>query len=146
MATPKFTSRHLSPRQYRGLEKLGDAYFPAGGEFPAFSSLGCAEHVDEVLDPMPAGDRDSLKVLLGLLRFMPQWKLALLVRWLEGAPSVPDWAGGGALRFLRMGIRGLAMTLYYSGRKGARYTGRTPLDILDYRVGVYTGDCEARSS
>lgn len=143
MNAPPTLSRHLTPRQYRGLQKLGDAFFPADGDLPAFSALGCAEHVDAILDEMPVGDRDSLKSLLAICGITPRFKLRLLLRLLEGAPRVPTWAGGGALRFLRMGIKGLVLTLYYSGRKGADYTGPTPLDVLEYRVGVYTDDLPA---
>lgn len=135
------TSKYLTLRQTRGLEKLGDAYLPGDDELPSFSALGCAEHVDEVLDYLPADDRNSLKLLLGLLSITPRFKLVWLAKLLERSHNLPGPLGGG-LRFLRMGLKGLVLTLYYSGKTGANYQGRTPLDVLGYDVGVYTGDLE----
>ncbi len=138
-------TRHLNASQYRGLEKLGDAYAPGDGEWPSFSALGCAEHVDDVLDYLPAADRDSLKMLLSLCRWTPQFKLRWLARLLEFAPGAPPPVGG-LMRLLRMGIKGVVVTLYYSGRKGSHYSGRTPLELLGYDVSVYAGDMDGESA
>lgn len=135
-------SRHLSPLQLKGLNKLGDVYAPGDERFPSFSQLGCVVAADRVLDYLPAGDRGSLKLLLGALRFVPTGLIAAFCRLLERAPTMRGpW--GGPLRFLRMGIKGLIMTLYYSGEKSEHFPGPTPLEVLEYRVGVYTGDLPA---
>ena len=42
----------LSARQLSGLNHVGDAWIPGDGIFPAFSALGCAEHVDILLNEM----------------------------------------------------------------------------------------------
>lgn len=137
-----WTSRYLSARQRRGLVKLGEAYCPGDGEMPSFAELGCAEHVDEILAEMPDADRRDLALLLGLCAWLPGFVLSGLVRFLEWSPNIPTPLGG-ALRFLRMGIRGLLLTLYYSGKSGAGYRGKTPFDVLDYEVSVYTADVDA---
>lgn len=132
-------TRQLSRTQLRGLKRLGDAYLPGDEQLPSFTELGCAAHVDTILDEMPADDRRSLKLLLGVLAFTPRVLVIALAWCLEAAPHVPGPLGG-PLRFLRMGLKGLVLTLYYSGRRGPGYTGRTPLEVLGYRVGVYTAD------
>lgn len=135
------STKHLNAGQFRGLEKLGDAMCPGDEEFPSFSRLGCAEHVDVVLDEMPPADRDSLKLLLSILRFFPNAAIVGLLSLLEKSSELPGSLGIG-VRFLRMGIRGLIMTLYYSGNRGASYQGPSPLDIAGYHVSVYTADLE----
>jgi len=132
-------SRHLSPRQFRGLEKLGDAYLPGDAQFPSFSACGCAEHVDCVLDYLPEDDRRDLKRLLWVLSLKPQFALTAGVWMLEKTADLPIPLGG-LLRFLRFGLKGLVISLYYSGETGTRYHGPSPLDLLDYHVSVYTGD------
>lgn len=132
-------SRYLTNGQFRGLLKLGDVFAPGGGGFPSFSELGCGEHVDEVLEYLPEDDRKALAMLLGLLRWTPKFKVRWLVRLLEFAPRVPG-PPGNALRLLRTGLKGVAMSLYFSGRKGQHYSGRTPLEIIEYDVTVYTED------
>ncbi len=132
-------SRYLSARALRGLVKLGDVYAPGSGPLPRFSTCGCLEHIDDVLDHMPVGDRADLSKLLIVVSLLPSPVVALFLRWLEGAPS---WRGPGAplLRFLRMGVKGLVMTLYYSGRVGQGFSGQSTHQALGYQVGVYTGD------
>lgn len=140
----KSASRWLTPRQYRGLERLGDAYCPGDDALPAFSALGCGEHVDRVLEYMPEADRNSLKGLLAACSWLPSRLLRVGLDLLERfAPRAP-WPMGGGLRFLQMGVKGLVMTLYYSGSCGREYRGATPYDVLEYHVGVYTGDLPVR--
>lgn len=135
------STRHLKSGAFRGLQKLGDAMCPGDGEFPSFSRLGCAEHVDVILDEMPAADRDQLKTLLAVLSYVPIFGIAGLIALLEKTSELPGPLGVG-VRFLRMGLRGLIMTLYYSGNRGASYEGPTPLDIVGYHVSVYTADMD----
>lgn len=132
-------SRYLTPRQIRGLEKLGDVYFPGDGEFPSFSACGCVEHVDVVWGGLSEGDRGSLARLLGLASFTPRFALRLLVACTERGAG---WSGplGVALRFLRFGLRGATTTLYYSGETGRGWAGPSPLDVIQYNVSVYTSD------
>ena len=132
-------SHFLTAGQFRGLERLGDIYASGDGEFPSFSQLGCAAHVDEILNEMPDRERRALQRLLGACRYVPRWLLVLFVRLAEVGPHVPI-PPGSALRFLRLGLRSIAYTLYYSGRAGPDYEGPTPLQIIDYDVSVYTGD------
>lgn len=137
-----WNSRYLNARQRHGLTKLGQAYCPGDDVMPSFAELGCAEHVDELLEYMPAADRRDLALLLGICSFVPVFVLAGFVRMLLWSPHVPTPLGG-ALRFLHMGLRGLLLTLYYSGKSGANYRGKTPYEVLGYEVSVYTADVDA---
>ena len=69
----------------------------------------------------------------------------LLVALFENSDRVPTVLGA-TLRFAKMGVRGLVLTLYYSGLKGSHYAGRTPLEILGYEVSVYTADVDGASA
>jgi hypothetical protein len=129
----------LSPRQLAGLNKIGDIYFPGDGEMPAFSRLGCAEKVDFALGHLPDDDRSSLLMLLGVVGTMPAAFARLLIGLGEWGPRMGGPLGVG-LRFLRLGLKGVVTSLYYSGERGAGYTGPTPLDALDYHVAVYSAD------
>lgn len=138
-------SRYLNARQIRGLEKIGDAYFPGGDKFPSFSRCGCAEHVDVSLEGLPDGDRNSLKSLLTIVGFAP----AFLARGLVGlAERGTHWPGplGTGLRFLRLGLRGVVTTLYYSGETAPGYDGPSTLDGIGYKVSVFTSDVEVRGA
>lgn len=137
-----WSSRYLNARQRRGLVKLGEAYCPGDGTMPSFAELGCAEHVDEILACMPEADRRDLAKLFGACAISPRFTLAAFVRFLEWSPRIPTRLGDGA-RFVRMGVRGLLLTLYYSGKSGAEYRGKTPFDVLSYEVSVYTADVDA---
>lgn len=139
------TTQFLSAGQFRGLVKLGDVYAPGNDEFPSFSELGCAEHADDVLEFLPEDDRKALVTLLGLLRWTPRFKVRWLVSFLEYAPKIPG-PPGNVLRLLQTGLKGLVMSLYFSGRKGKAYTGRSPLEVIDYEVTVFTEDVDQREA
>jgi len=141
--TVDFHSRHLGPRQRRGLLKLGDVWCPGDGEFPSFSDLGCAEHVDAVLDEMHPADFAQLKLLLAAMAALPARAIARIIELSErGDELSPTNPVGGQLRFVRLGVRGLVLGLYWSGRTGEHHDGKSPLELIGYQVGVYTGDLE----
>jgi hypothetical protein len=131
----------LNSRQFRGLERLGDIYLPGDQDLPSFSACGCTEHADQILSQLPDGDRKDLQSLLALLGTLPRILVALFVRLIEAGDRFPG-SLGNSLRFAQMGIKGLVLTLYYSGLTGADYRGPSSLDVLDYHVGVYTADVD----
>lgn len=124
-------SKHLSARQLAGIEKVGDVLIPGDEESPRFSASGCVASVDRVLDFMPAQDLSDLKLLLTLLSWLPAGAVAAFLGFLERGKDSngPLW---GVLRLIRVGLRGLVMTLYYAQPAAA--------DRLGYKVGVYTAD------
>lgn len=127
-------SKYLNARQLRGLNKLGDAMLPGYQELKGFSALGCAHQVDRILDHMPANDRNDLKLLLTVMALLPMFFVRGFLNLLEGTST---WNGpvGALLRFVRLGVRGLVMTLYYSHPKVT--------ELIGYQVNVYTADLRA---
>jgi hypothetical protein len=124
-------SKHLSAKQITGLEKIGNVYAPGTGELGSFSALRCSAEVDRILDYMQASDLADLKLLLTLMSFLPMFVIRAFLALIEKSPRLPDWLGA-PLRFVRIGIRGLVLTLYYSHPKAHQ--------ALGYHVDVYTED------
>ena len=132
-------SRHLGPGQLRALEAIGNILVPGEEDFPSFSRLGCVAHVDRLLDFMPDDDLRGLQGVLSAASFLPRFLAAGLLHWLEAGLWPPGpWAS--PLRVLRFGLRGIVLSLYYSGGSGPSYDEPGPLDVLSYRVGVAVED------
>ena len=131
-------SKHLNDSQIHALVKVGDCLAPGDEDLPSFSQLGCVEWIDHLLDPMSAADLKDLKLLLSILSLFPAVLMRALMRFLEFSPSVPGPLGA-PLRLIRLGMRGLVMSLYYSGFAGKQYIGKTPLELIGYKVGVFLG-------
>jgi hypothetical protein len=73
-------------------------------------------------------------MLLGILAFFPRFAIAILFKLLEGAPSVPGPLGA-PLRLIRIGMRGVVMSLYYGDTR--------VLKAMGYQVFVYTQDLKS---
>jgi hypothetical protein len=128
-------SRHLDARRLRALNKLGNCLVPGDDDLPSFSRCGCSDHVDDILDYLPADDRIALGRILFLLSFVPARTLRCLLMLLEADLPLPNLVAA-PLRFLRLGVRGLVLSLYYSGETGLHYHGKNSLNILGYQVRV----------
>ena len=112
---------------------------PGDEELPSFSRLGCVVHVDRLLDYTPADDLRELQSVLTVMSFLPHFLVAALLHWLEAGLWPPGpWAS--PMRVLRIGLRGIVLSLYYSGGAGPSYDGLGPLEVLSYRVGVAVED------
>lgn len=130
-------TEHLSELQIRGLVKLGGVIAPGGNGLPTFAGCGCAYDIDRVLDHMPESDRSDVKLLLRVLGLLPAFLVAAFVRLLDASIHVPG-SLGSFLRFARIGVRGLVMSLYWANSEVHR--------ALDYDVSVYTGDQQVADS
>ena len=128
-----FESAYLSPRALRGLNRIGDIICPRHEEYPAFSELGCIVHVDRVVENAPPDDVKQLDSFLALMATMPTFVLRFVV-WLAGTGDAWPDAIGSQLRLLGLGLRSVVITLYYSGEKGPDYAGRTPHEIIGFRL------------
>jgi aldehyde dehydrogenase (NAD+) len=104
----------LSPGQMAGLAKLGDVMIPGDGDLPSFSASGCARHVDRMLPFMNESDRRGVVALLSALRFLPRPAVRAVVWLADRHRSVPEPLAA-VLRLLNIGVKGVVMTLYYSG-------------------------------
>ena len=131
--------RTLSPAQLAALNKVGDLMVPGDGTLPSFSAAGCAAHADRMLAHMNAGDRDGVRLLLSVFRVLPRPLIRALLRLADRHAALPG-PPGAALRMLNLGVKGVVMSLYYSGLDGegailrgigwdARVTG--PADPVD---------------
>lgn len=88
---------------------------------------------------MPDDDLRGLQGVLSAASVLPRSLVAALLRWLE-AGLWPPGPWSPPLRVVRMGLRGIVLSLYYSGGSGPSYDGPGPLDVLSYRVGVAVED------
>ena len=127
-------SKHLNDRQLRGLEKLGDVFVPGVHGLPSFSASRCASdsnRADRILDQMSKSDLNDVKLLLSLMSLFPQFLVIAFIALLELSLRMPA-SIGAPLRIIRLGVRGLILTLYYSQPEAHR--------TLGFEVGVYTDD------
>jgi acyl-CoA reductase-like NAD-dependent aldehyde dehydrogenase len=104
----------LTAGQLAGLLKVGDLIVPGDGDLPSFSASGCAQHADRMLAHMNASDRDGLTLLLGMFRFLPGTILRAILRLTDRHAAFPQPIAAG-LRMIGLGVKGVVMTLYYSG-------------------------------
>jgi hypothetical protein len=124
-------SKHLSNRQLQGVLKIGDVLLPGGDGLLSFSQSNQIIHIDRILDYMPAPDTKDLGMLLSFLGILPGSFLCALW-WL--IDSSYRWPGniGATLRLIRISLRGLILSLYFSEGPA--------LDAMGYKVSVYTAD------
>jgi acyl-CoA reductase-like NAD-dependent aldehyde dehydrogenase len=108
------TPETLTRSQLAGLLKIGDVLVPGDAELPSFSASGCAQHADRMIAHMTDADRGGITFLLGLFRFLPRVLLRGLIRLTDRHTAFPD-AIAAALRMINLGVKGVVMTLYYSG-------------------------------
>jgi len=104
----------LTPAQLAGLLKVGDIVVPGDGELPSFSASGCAQHAARMLAHMNDGDRQGLLLLLGVFRFLPGIALRGLLSLTDRHTAFPE-AVAAILRTINIGVKGMVVTLYYSG-------------------------------
>src|ERR1700722_7753052 len=105
-------SKHFKSNQIQGVRKLGDVMFPGGEGFPSFSGCDCVRHLDRILDFMPGQDLKDLGMLAALLSALPRFLVRFFVWILDSGVS---WPGpiGAQIRTIRLGVRGLILSLYY---------------------------------
>ena len=113
---PQPASMHetLSAAQLAGLRKVGDIMIPGDADMPRFSASGCAEQADRMIAYMNTGDREGITLLLGVFRFLPSIVIRGLLALMDRHASFPEPLAG-VLRLLNIGVKGVVMTLYYSG-------------------------------
>ncbi len=114
-------SRYLNSRALTGLSRLGDVMLPGGEGMPRFSATGCLEHLDTLLQASHPDDVRDLGRLLWLVSLAPSVMLRGLLRLLDRAEQLPAPLAGG-LRLLNVGLKGVILSLYYSGLTGTYYT------------------------
>lgn len=126
-------SKHFNALQLRSIERIGELYLPAHEDLPGFSASGCLEHIDVVLDEVHPDDRMALGLFLYVMRFTPLFLVEKFIVMMNHHERYPEPLAG-VLRLLSMALKGIVMSLYYSGMTGALYRQQNPLDVLDYSV------------
>jgi acyl-CoA reductase-like NAD-dependent aldehyde dehydrogenase len=104
----------INHTQLLGLRKVGDLMIPGDADMPRFSASGCAEQADRMIGYMNKSDRDGVTMLLTVFRFTPRLAIRGLLALMDRHASFPEPIAG-ALRLLNFGVKGVVMTLYYSG-------------------------------
>jgi hypothetical protein len=126
-------SQYLNKAALKAINRLGDLMLPQNGEFPSFSELGCVEHIDDVVGYAPAGDIKDLNLVLSGLAYMPDSVLKATISQMKASHN-KSYAVAPLLRQMDFGLRGIIHTLYYSGKSGSHYNGKTPVDIIGYSI------------
>ncbi|MDP2227758.1 MAG: aldehyde dehydrogenase family protein, partial [Moraxellaceae bacterium] len=121
-------SRYLSAPEVAALNRLGDIICPGDDTLPSFSATGCVAGFDGIADYMGEADRADLKMLLGVLAFLPSFAL----RWVLFAACLLGrlpGAAGAVFRLLDFGLKGVAVTLYYGFADAACATQAAHPDV-----------------
>jgi uncharacterized protein (DUF58 family) len=87
---------------------------PGDAELPSFSASRGAEHADRMLAHMYDADRDGIRMLLGVFRFLPSLAVRIL-RLCDHEARFPDPIRS-VLRMVSIGVKGVVMTLYTRSR------------------------------
>lgn len=107
------TSKQLNATQMRGLIKACDVIIPGDGQLPSFSRSGCLDHADRMLDYMTDFDLNGIRALLTVFAFLPKPMIAAILLLTEQHRHLPGPIAA-ACRMVNIGIKGIAVTLYYS--------------------------------
>ncbi|MGA6925449.1 MAG: aldehyde dehydrogenase family protein [Desulfosarcina sp.] len=124
-------SKYFSQHHLIGLLKAGDVLLPGSPISPSFSRLGCIDHVDRLARYLAPDDLGGLRLLLGLFYYAPAWSIRLLMSACGKQARIPGFAGT-LLRSIDIGIKGLAMSLYYANLPGGGYQGKKVFDIIGW--------------
>lgn len=117
-ASFSYTSKHLNAFQLRSLERVGDLYIPGTSAMPSFAESGCLEYVDVVVDEVDPDDVFLMGILLLVLRMCPVFIIDFLLTLMDRHDRFPDLVAG-PLRLMSLALKGVVMSLYYSGLRGS---------------------------
>lgn len=126
-------SNYISHRALKGLNKLGDVVIPKSQTLPSFSETNAIEYVDEVLEVTDPEDVTALNILLTVIHFLPAGFSKGLLKLSEQCERLPDWIGN-PLRMVNIALRGIPLSLYYSGLQGSQAKGSNVLEIMEYEL------------
>lgn len=125
----------FSTRATKGLLKVGEIYCPKNGEFPSFKEAAGTSYLNNLTSNVPEDDFSSLAMVLAIFSFLPNGILKWIINACTNAQSNPsDGILPSLLRQLNIGLRGLCYSIYYSEFTNPNYTGKKPLDIMEYKL------------
>ena len=126
-------SKHLNQIQLRSLARLGDYYIPGNGLMPSFTEAQCLQHVDVVLDEVEPDDVLLMGILLLVLRWMPGFVIEFLLAKMDHHHRYPEWLAG-PLRLMSLALKGITMSLYYSGLPEPHGQGKSVHQLMGYEL------------
>ncbi len=124
-------SKHFDRNQLLGLLKLGDVVIPGDKHLPKFSETEFVLEIDRMLDYMEEEDLEGLKLLMSIFRPAPKFIIRLILQISEFHQSVPYFIGT-PLRMIKLGLKGIIFTLYYSGLKDTEKNGKRIHKIIGW--------------
>ncbi len=129
----------FSTRATKGLLKVGEVYCPKNGEFPSFREAAGTAYLNKIVVNVPEDDFGLLSIVLAIFSFLPNGIVHWIVEACANAQNNPsDGTIPSTLRLLNLGLKGLCYAVYYSEFTNPNYTGRKPLDIIDYHINRVT--------
>ncbi len=128
-------ANQFSNRAVKGLLKIGNIYCPKNGDFPEYENVAGTWKYNDLAANVPEDDFNSLNIVLAIFSFLPVFILKWLVGVFERAQYSPsDGIISSTCRQLNIGLRGLCYSTYYSEFHNPNYTGKKPLDVIDYHL------------
>ncbi len=124
-------SKYFSQSQLKGLSKVGDVILPGTDSSPSFSETGCITHMDRMAAYMAKDDLEGLRMILSLFRWMPKWKISILMKLCSKSEKMPSFLGT-ALRMLELGVKGAVISPYYANTSKKEYSGKTVYDAIGW--------------
>lgn len=128
-----YSSKHLNSIQLRSLERVGDLYIPGTNSMPSFAESGCLEYVDTVVDEVDPDDVFLMGILLLVLRLCPVFIIDFLLTLMDRHDRFPDLIAG-PLRLMSLALKGVVMSLYYSGLRGGGSQAQSVHEAMGYAL------------
>ena len=123
----------------KGLTKVGNIYCPKNEEFPAFSDVAGTYKLNDLVKNVPTDDFSSLNLVLAIFSFLPNFILNWIVSKCQQSQDNPsDGVIQSTFRQLNIGLRGLCYSIYYSEFNNPNFTGKKPLQVIDYSLNRIT--------
>jgi hypothetical protein len=129
------TSKYLSQRELKGFLKLADILVPGDGELPKFSNTNFINFIDLVLEEVNDADLGDLKLLFGLLFFMPKFLIHWFILFVENFQVGPDFLKGNLAK-IELGLKGIIYSLYYSRLPGPNADGDKIFKVLGWETNI----------
>jgi len=126
-------SDYFNKTQLASLQRIGDLYSPGNGSLPSFSDTGCIEHIDDVLESVNPDDVQLLSILLFVLRFVPLFMISWLITAMNNHHRYPEIIAG-LFRLISLGLKGVIMSLYYSGLQGSNNQAQGVHEAMGYSL------------
>ena len=121
----------------RGIKKVGDVILPGSEAFPRFSETDFSSEFSRISHFMNPDDREGFKLLTALLGFTPDFLIRVLF-WFLSFHSFFPRPIGALMRQVNIGLKGVVLTMYYSGLDDSQGKGKMILSGLNYSSTINT--------